>query len=146
MSDKVESSRDWSVLQPGRPSAHPSRLSALVTGEPVNVFITGGRWEHHYRKQRNLPTISIYYHRPRLGPTTLLTFIAQIIIIFSFSAPRSQPEPLVKSVQMMLVNNSNKVKLVCRVKSRDTQTVISWRKDGEAVEEKAGKIRIRERR
>ena len=36
---------------------------------------------------------------------------------------------------MMLVNNSNKVKLVCRVKSRDTQTVISWRKDGEAVEE-----------
>ena len=52
----------WLVRGPTSlpPPAHPSRLSTLGSGEPVNVFITGGRWEHHYRKQRNLPTISIY--------------------------------------------------------------------------------------
>ena len=39
----VELTRDWSVDQPARPPAHPSRLSTLVTGEPVNVFITGAQ-------------------------------------------------------------------------------------------------------
>ena len=67
-------------------------------------------------------------------------------IIELFPGRQSQPEPAVKSVQMMLVNNSDKVKLVCRVKTRDHQTVISWRKDGEPVEETPGKIKIKQRR
>ena len=52
-----------------------------------------------------------------------------------------------KSVEMMLVNNSNKLKLVCRVKSKDHQaTQISWLKDGVPVEEVEGKIKMRKRR
>ena len=59
----------------------------------------------------------------------------------------SQPQPKVKSVEMMLVNNSNKLKLVCRVKSKDHQTTqISWLKDGLPVEEVKGKIKMRKRR
>ena len=59
----------------------------------------------------------------------------------------SQTQPKVKSVEMMLVNNSNKLKLVCRVKSKDHQTTqISWLKDGLPVEEVKGKIKMRKRR
>ena len=59
----------------------------------------------------------------------------------------SQPQPKVKSVEMMLVNNFNKLKLVCRVKSQDHQsTQISWLKDGMPVEEVEGQIRIKRRR
>ena len=58
-----------------------------------------------------------------------------------------QPQLKVKSVEMMLVNNSNKLKLVCRVKSKDHQTTqISWLKDGAPVEEVEGKIKMKKRR
>lgn len=69
------------------------------------------------------------------------------IIKCSSSGRQSQPQPKVKSVEMMLVNNSNKLKLVCRVKSQDHQsTQISWLKDGMPVEEVEGQIRIKKRR
>ena len=65
----------------------------------------------------------------------------------SSSGRQSQPQPKVKSVEMMLVNNSNKLKLVCRVKSKDhLATQISWLKDGVPVEEVEGKIKMRKRR
>ena len=63
------------------------------------------------------------------------------------SGRQSQPQLKVKSVEMMLVNNSNKLKLVCRVKSKDHQTTqISWLKDGVPVEEVEGKIKMKKRR
>ena len=63
------------------------------------------------------------------------------------SGRQSQPQLKVKSVEMMLVNNSNKLKLVCRVKSKDHQsTQISWLKDGVPVEEVEGKIKMKKRR
>ena len=63
------------------------------------------------------------------------------------SGRQSQPQLKVKSVEMMLINNSNKLKLVCRVKSKDHQTTqISWLKDGVAVEEVEGKIKMKKRR
>ena len=69
------------------------------------------------------------------------------LIKFSSSGRPAQPQPKVKSVEMMLVNNSNKLKLVCRVKSKDHQsTQISWLKDGVPVEEVEGKIKMRKRR
>ena len=63
------------------------------------------------------------------------------------SGRQSLPQPKVRSVEMMLVNNSNKLKLVCRVKSKDQQsTQISWLKDGLPVVEVEGKIKMKKRR
>ena len=48
---------------------------------------------------------------------------------------------------MMLVHNSDKVKLVCRVKAdRQLDTEIFWRRDGARLAETRGKIRIRQKR
>ena len=67
--------------------------------------------------------------------------------LLSSARPSQTQQPKVKSVEMMLVNNSNKLKLVCRVKSKDHQTTqISWLKDGLPVEEVKGKIKMRKRR
>ena len=55
--------------------------------------------------------------------------------------------PVVRSVDMMLVHNSDKVKLVCRVKAdRQLHTEIFWRRDGARLAETRGKIRIRQKR
>ena len=55
--------------------------------------------------------------------------------------------PVVRSVDMMLVHNSDKVKLVCRVKAdRQLDTEIFWRRDGARLAETRGKIRIRQKR
>ena len=63
------------------------------------------------------------------------------------SGRQSLPQPKVRSVEMMLINNSNKLKLVCRVKSKDQQsTQISWLKDGLPVVEVEGKIKMKKRR
>ena len=65
------------------------------------------------------------------------------IFMFLFFAGK---KPVVKSVDMTLVNNSDKVKLVCRIKDFSRETEIYWKKDGQPVIEIQGKIKIRSRR
>ena len=53
---------------------------------------------------------------------------------------------MVKSMEMMLVNNSNKIKLVCRIKDFSQETEIFWRKDGKVLTESQDRIKIRTKR
>ena len=155
----VELTRDWSVDQPARPPAHPSRLSTLVTGEPVNVFITGAQGadgniiianKEIYRQLvfTSSATLSGLWGdtgTPHHSSTHI--YGSKYLMKLLSSGRQSQPQLKVKSVEMMLINNSNKLKLVCRVKSKDHQTTqISWLKDGVAVEEVEGKIKMKKRR
>ena len=55
-------------------------------------------------------------------------------------------KPIVKSVDMTLVKNSDKVKMVCRIKDYSRDTEILWRKDGQHIINTEGKIKIREKR
>ena len=69
--------------------------------------------------------------------------LSQKYLRFSFVAGK---KPVVKSVDMTLINDSDKIKLVCRVRDFDQVTKISWKKDGQPLGELPGKIRIRSKR
>ena len=71
---------------------------------------------------------------------TIVRF-TNVLLLFSGQTP------VVRSVDMTLMQSVGKVKLVCRIKNTVTKgTEILWRKDGQAIAELQGKYKIRAKR
>ena len=121
-----------------------SKMSAAA----YNVFITGGRWEHRYHsKQRNLRQLDQLRPPHNHQTTNSYTVLRQKCTTkYLCSLYFEGKKPMVKSVDMTLINNSNKVKLVCRIKDFSRETEIYWKKDGQPLIEIQGKIKIRSKR
>ena len=71
----------------------------------------------------------------------------RIILFTKCHSSFSGQTPVVRSVDMTLMQSVGKVKLVCRIKNTVAKgTEILWRKDGQAIAELQGKYKIRAKR
>ena len=71
----------------------------------------------------------------------------RIVLFTKCPSSFSGQTPVVRSVDMTLMQSVGKVKLVCRIKNTVTKgTEILWRKDGQAIAELQGKYKIRAKR
>ena len=81
------------------------------------------------------------FHRQLVVAEQLVKLGAEIYCYF-FSGRK----PRVKSLGMDLTKNGRKLKLICKIKSKNQKTQILWRKDGAPIQTDQSRIKIRQRR